>query len=439
MPSAAQWVGCDLPSSADEVGCVTEFVTSFGQLLYRQPPSTELIESHVEFYEYERTTLGSGQLDALSQLLQSMLNSPYFLYRWELGPESLQVSDGAIRLSPYQIASRLAFYLWGSGPDQVLLDAAQAGTLDTEEGVAAQAQLMLADPRAREALDSFHSQWLKLEKLEGLFKDPVRFPEWNPELSTAMQNEIREFTGHVIQNADGRLATLFSAPYSFINEDLATVYGVPGIVGPELRQVDLPAAERAGLLTMSGLLAAASEPSVENPFKRGKLMLNNVLCKKLDPPPNIPPVPPPDAENPRAVRESLEELTGVLPCSGCHSSLNPLGFAFAHYNALGGYQTEDELGFPVDASGTMPDGTSFMSAIDLSAQLAENTDVRSCLTKQWFRFATTKAETSADDYSLSSAYQRFEESDFNIRELLVAFVTTRSFLYRSQDEGEVLK
>lgn len=436
MPHAEAWVGCDLQATSDEAACVQSFVESFGELLYRRPLDEPTVDGHVAFYQEERNDLMQTPVAALSQLLQSMLNSPYFLYRWEQGPEPPEVEGDALRLSPYQVASRLSFYLWGSGPDRELLDAAKTGELDTIEGVEKRARAMLADPRAEDALESFHAQWLDLEALEGLFKDPARFPDWDEELSHAMQEEVEHFTSHVILEGDGLLSTLLSAPYSFVNEKLAGVYGIDGVSGDELRRVDLPAG-RSGLLTMPGLLAAASEPSVENPFKRGKVLLEQVLCQKLEPPPNVPPFPAPDEDNPQPVRDTLEELTEVKPCIGCHAQLNPLGFAFAHFNAIGAYQEEDELGFPIDSSGALSDGTRFSGPGELSAALSNSVDVQGCLTKQWFRFATVRADEAADHHSLEEAYQRFKGSEFNIRELLVAIVTTRSFLYRARDEGEV--
>ncbi len=439
MPSSASWAGCAIASTPSPEECIRTFVSDFGRLLYRQPLTAEQIEAHVGFFLEETGTLGRPPEAALSQLLQSMLNSPLFLYRWEVGPEKPTLDGGAIRLSSYQIASRLAFYLWNSGPDRSLLAQAEAGALSTEQGIAEVARSMLDDARAEQALDSFHTQWLHLEKLDNLLKDPVRFPEWGTALGAAMHEEISTFARHVILEGDGSLKTLLSAPFSFVNEPLAKVYGLDTVSGTDFQRVDLPADQRAGLLTMPGLLAAASEPSVENPFKRGKLLLEKILCQKLEPPPNIPPIPQPDEANPRPIRETLEELTANAPCSNCHSKLNPLGFSLANFNAIGAYQEQDELGFPIDAAGQLPDGTSFANPRQLSALLAETTEVRACLTKQWFRFATNRAENSADDYSLESAFSQFSTSEFNLKELLVALVTTRSFLYRSQDAGEVLQ
>ncbi len=432
-------VGCDLSTVADDDACVKAFVTSFGELLYRRPLEQTEVDEHLAFYAYEQTTLARAPEAAAVQLIQAMLQSPYFLYRWEQGWVSPEKTGGSARLNPYQVASRLAFLFWGSGPDRALLGAARDGALATSEGIATQARAMLKSPRAAQALDSFHRQWLGLSSLDSLFKDEARFPEWTVALSNAMRDEIQAFTRHVMLEGDGKVGTLLGAPFSFLNADLAKVYGVSGISGAELRRVELDPAQRAGLLTMPGLLAVAAEPSVPNPFKRGKLLYEKVLCQKLEPPPAVPPLPAPDTANPQPVRQQLETLTGVAPCSACHQLINPLGFGLGNFDAIGQYKTTDEAGFPIDASGTLLDGSTFQTPGQLAAALANDPQVRACLTKQWFRFGFGHAESEADTHSLQTAYTSFEGAAFDLRELLIAFVTTKSFLYRSVEMGEVLQ
>jgi hypothetical protein len=432
-------VGCDLTTVADDDACVKAFVGTFGELLYRRPLEQAEIDEHLAFYAYEQTTLARAPEAAAVQLIQAMLQSPYFLYRWEQGWTSPEKTATSARLNPYQVASRLSFLFWGSGPDRALLTAARSGGLSSNEGIATQARAMLKSPRAAQALDSFHRQWLGLASLDSLFKDGARFPEWTPALSSAMRDEIQAFTRHVMLEGDGKVTTLLGAPFSFLNADLATVYGVGGILGSELRRVELDPTQRAGLLTMPGLLAVAAEPSVSNPFKRGKLIYEKVMCQKLEPPPVVPPLPTPDAQNPQPVRQQLELMTGGAPCNACHQLINPLGFGLGNFDAIGRYKTTDEAGFPVDASGTFLDGSTFDTPGELAAALAQNPQVRACLTKQWFRFGFGHAESEADTNSLQTAYSAFEGAAFDLRELLVAFVTTKSFLYRSLETGEVLQ
>ncbi len=438
-PSLPQWLGCDLKAVADASACVRSFAESFGELLYRRPLSAAELDEHVAFYAYEQATLGQTPETAALQLLKAMLQSPYFLYRWEQGWKVAERTGDAARLNPYQVASRLSFFLWGSGPDRALLALAKSGGLTTSEQIAAAARSMLTSPRAEQALESFHGQWLGLSHVDTLFKDEQRFPEWNAELRSSMQGEVQAFTRHVILQGDGLLSSLLGAPYSFVNASLAGVYGLTGVTGTELRQVQLDPQERAGLLTMPALLAASSEASVGNPFKRGKLILEKILCFKLEPPPVVPPLPMPDASNPKPEREVLEDMTSGAPCNACHQLLNPLGFGLGNFDAIGKFQTLDEAGFPIDASGDLPGGAHFNTPQELASALAQSEDVRSCLTKQWFRFGFGRAESAADTFSLDGAYATFQAANYNVRELLVAFVTTRSFLHRQIEMGEVVE
>jgi hypothetical protein len=438
-PQLSSLMGCDVASAPDATACVRSFVESFGLLLYRRPLTPAELDQHVKFYQDEITTLQRTPNEAALQLLQAMLQSPYFLYRWEQGWRVLERSGNVARLNSYQVASRLSFFLWGSGPDRELLMLAGGGGLDTPEQVAARARKMLESPRAEASLGNFHGQWLGLSQLESLFKDSTRFPEWDADLRQAMQDEIKAFTNHVVLQGDGAVSSLLGASYSFVNEDLAALYGLSGIEGPELRRVELDPTQRGGLLTMPGLLAVASEASVANPFKRGKLVLEKLLCHKLEPPPVVPPLPTPDAADPTPERQVLEAMTGVSPCHGCHNLLNPLGFGLGNFDAIGRYRSKDDAGFDVDASGTLLDGTTFQNASGLSAVLANNDDVRACFTKHWFRFGFGREEIVADTHSLDTAHTAFAGTNYNIRELLVGFVTTRSFLYRTLEASEVVE
>ncbi len=437
-PALPKVMGCDV-AAADASACVKSFVQTFGALLYRRPLADDEVNEHLAFFEKERAELGADAPTAAARLLKAMLQAPYFLYRWEQGWVVPEHDAKVARLNSYQVASRLAFFLWGSGPDRALLAQAKAGTLTTPEQIAASARAMLQSPRAEQALASFHSQWLGLNALDMTFKDPTRFPQWNDALRASMQDEVQAFTRDTLLHGDGTVATLLGGSYSFLNEALAKIYGVAGVAGTELRRVDLDPNQRAGLLTMPALLAATSEPSTPNPFKRGKLLLEKILCRKLEPPPTVPALPVPDATNPQPERQVLETMTAGQPCATCHQQINPLGFGLSNFDAIGQFQTQDRAGFPIDAAGKLPTGEAFSTPRELAAALAANPEVLSCVTKQWFRFGFGRPEDAADKYSLGTAYASFQGASFNVRELLVSLVTSRSFLNRQIEAGEVLQ
>jgi hypothetical protein len=439
-PMLPKLLGCDIAAlpAAPARSCIERFTSEFGELLYRRPLTASELREHLAFYDHELGVLKKPTDGAALALLQAMLMSPHFLYRWEQG-EALGARDGAVvRLNAYQVASRLSFLFWGSGPDRELIALARSGGLATEALVSAKARSMLASPRAAGALESFHSQWLRLGRLDELFKDPVRFPAWTPALRADLRAEIQAFTRHVILEGDATLSALLSAPYSFLNEPLAGIYSVAGVTGPELRRVELDPSQRAGLLTLPGLLAAASDPSVQNPFRRGQLLLEQLLCQKLEPPPQVPALPPKDTANPRPEREVLEELTQPAACAGCHAQLNPLGFGLSNFDAIGAYHSQDEGGFAIDASGRLPSGESFSGPSELARALAASDAVATCVMHQWFRFGTGRVEASVDSASLQGVKEAWLGSGSSVRELLVAIASSRSFLYRALDEGEVM-
>ncbi len=433
-------VGCDLTKVVDDVACVRAFLPGFGELLYRRPLAAAEVDEHLAFYQFERTTLGQAAVPAALQMIAAMLQSPHFLYRWEQGWKVAEQKGNVVRLNAYQVASRLSFFLWNSGPDRQLLALARAGGLATAAQVVAQARKMLESPRAERAVNSFHTQWLGLAALDGQFKDPNRFPRWNGTLGAAMRREIETFARSVLLEGDGLLNTLLRAPYSYLNQGLAGVYGIAGITGEALRKVDLDPGQRAGLLTMPGLLAVSADASVANPFRRGKLVLDKILCRSLEPPAVIPVPPTLDPSDPRSEREVLQELTAGPACNVCHESINPFGFALGNFDAIGQFQTKDEAGKPVDASGTLPGTTiAFAGPVGLADALSDSEDVRACLAKQWFRFALARHEEEADGYSLGTAYKGFAAAEFNLREMLTGLVSTRSFLYRTLEDTEVVE
>lgn len=440
-PSLDRLVGCALGSaSTDDAACIARFLPGFAELLYRRPLSPAELEAHLAFYREERTMLGQTAPAAARQLVEAMLQSPHFLYRWERGWEVAERQGDVVRLNDYQVASRLAFMLWASGPDRALLRRARDGELSRPEGLREAVRDLLAHPRAARALDWFHTQWLGLGEIRGLFKDRNRFPQWNEALAASMQREVELFTRHVMTEGDGTVATLLRAPYGFADERLAAVYGLSGVTGGELRRVELDPTERAGLLTLPGLLAASSEASVPNPFRRGKLVLNRLLCLSLEPPAEIPMPPHPDPDDPRSERQVLEELTAAPACAGCHRQINPLGFALDRFDAIGRLRDRDEHGKPIDTSGVLPDGGQrFDGAPALAALLAESEDARTCILRQWFRFGLARPEGDADTHSLGAAYSSYAEAGHDVRAFLTALATTRSFRYRKLEPGETVE
>jgi hypothetical protein len=423
-------VPCD-PLGADPAACGAEFVDAFGLRAFRRPLTAEERTAMIALFELGRAD--EGFEGGFTLVVQAFLESPQFLYHLEFGLPAAG-DENVVALDPYEVASRLSYFLWDSMPDDALFAAAGAGELDTPEALRAHAERLLADPRAALAIASFHMQWLKLDKLATLEKDATVYPSFAPEMRVAMATETARFADHVVRVDDGRLETLLTASYSFLDGPLFALYGVapPADHDPSV-PVELDPTQRAGLLTQASVLATHAHADQSSPVHRGVLVREHLLCEPLNPPPPdvdiVPPEPDPDA----STRERFEQHRTDPACAGCHALIDPLGFGFEHYDGIGAYRAE-EAGKPVDATGQVVGGdapdTTFDGAIELGQMLAASEQVRTCVAQQWFTYGFGRSRGDGDDCSFDEMYAAFAESGHDIRELLLAMVVTDSFRHR---------
>jgi hypothetical protein len=246
----------------------------------------------------------------------------------------------------------MSYFLWNTMPDAELFSLAEAGGLLDEAVLGAQVERMLADPRARDAVPTFHLQWLGVDKLVGLTKDPGYYPDFTPELALAMRDETATFSDYVIRQGDGLLSTLFTADFSFLQGPLFDLYGVaqpPGFTPGEV--VPLDAGVRAGILTQGAFLASHAHPDQTSPVHRGLLVRSNILCQQVDPPPpDVNNAPPPPREA-TTTRERFEQHEADPVCGGCHRLIDPIGLGFENFDAVGRYRaTEDGIEIRIDGS-----------------------------------------------------------------------------------------
>jgi len=430
---------CD-PATA-EGACVRTFVAGFGKRAFRRPlADAELIEL-VQLYQSFRDRPGYGVAEALRVVVAAMLQSPKFLYHLETGCPTGRPGQ-AIPLCPHELAARLSYFLWSSVPDPALLDSGERGGLARPEGLEREARRLLADPRARDTIGWFHRQWLDLGPLEPEGSLPItrvfKFGEMDAAeqaaLLRAMDRETWEFTARVLVDGDGRLETLLSAPFSYLDERLARFYGAPPPAGPGF--VRTPVEHRGGLLTQGSFLWLYAAQAASHPVKRGKVVFERVLCGALPPPP--PTVPPPRPPSPTlSTRQRYAEHESNPCATACHSLIDPLGFALESFDGLGRYRAEDGRQ-PVDTSGVarfpLEGERAFADTAEFLRLLATSEDARRCLTRQWYRFALGRLETADEEPALERLYQSFARSDFDVRELLVGIVGTPSFRYRPPPE-----
>jgi hypothetical protein len=421
---------CTAPRDAAAEGpCAHAYVTQLGLRAFRRPLTGIEEDDLLDLFLQRRAAAGSYG-DGIRVVTEAMLESPFFLYRWEeVGPP---VRDGMlVRLGGYEIAARLSYFLWSSMPDQALFAAAAAGRLLEPDDIEAQARRMLADPRAQDGVDELFFQWLGLSDLPDHDKDPV-YKGYSRAVARDMLAETAALLRRVLlgRSATGSLETLLSSNTTAIPPSLAAIYDVPGVAVPGLSDVTLDPARRAGLLTQASFLAAHAGADDRGVVPRGRAVFERLLCREL-PQPNADVPVLPDRVPGSTTREAFEQLTATGCTKGCHD-LYQLGYAFLNYDAIGAYQST-EVGKVIDASGAVGAGAAelrYLDAVDLSRKLAALPEVADCLGRQWLRFMLRRGEGPGDAASLAAAGAVFRGSRLDLRELSVALVRTPAFTHR---------
>jgi Protein of unknown function (DUF1592)/Protein of unknown function (DUF1588)/Protein of unknown function (DUF1595)/Protein of unknown function (DUF1587)/Protein of unknown function (DUF1585) len=413
--------------------CAKIFIADFGRRAFRRPLLAE--ESARMLAVFSHPAAGGDFKTGIRLVLQTMLQSPQFLYRIEL-PASPSPKTERAALSPYELASRLSYLLLGSMPDEALFSAAESGRLQTKADVEVQAKRLLALPRAHAVLSNFFEQWLLLRN--GVVKDATIFPTYSQTLRASMLAETNAFFESVVWGDDGRLETLFTAPYSFVDSPLAELYGLAKPVSSGLVRTDLPADQRSGFLTHASLLSGLAKPNQTSPIHRGKFVRERLLCQELPlPPPDVDLTPPPPAKD-ATTRSRFSAHSANPRCAGCHQQIDPIGFGFENYDGLGRF-LQKENGISIDSSGEVLSAGDasgrFVGLVQLSRQLSKSELVRSCVTAQWFRYALGRTERAGDKGSIKVLKDAFSRSDFRVRDLLLAITQTDAFLYNPEVES----
>ena len=420
-------VAC-VPALPTDTVCLRDAIASFGRRAWRRP----LAATELEQYLGIATTVGAETGDGvvgLRHALWGLLQSPHFLYRTELGAPA---DDGRLAFSSYEMASRLAFTLWSTVPDELLLDAAERGELVTTAGVEAQATRMLADPRARQGVANFVRELYELWLLDEKVKDPVTFPEWTPTLRAVMRDELRARIEDVVFTAPGDFFSLYDSRKVFVNNELALLYGLPTVLPDAFREAMLPEdSARRGLIGSGLMLAMNSLPARTSATARGAFIAEALLCRTVPPPP--PEVDTdldkPEMEDPGAktLREKLEPHRADPACSGCHNITDPLGLALEHFDTIGRYREFDQ-GLVIDASGDL-DGLPFLDGAELATRLREHPEVARCLVRKLATYTAGRVPAYAELETLAALEDAlgFEGNRFD--RLLFALVTHDDFRF----------
>ncbi len=377
-PSRARIYVCSPTGSVDEETCARQILSTLARRAFRRPVVSDDIEALLSYY---RTGRAKGSFDAGIELaVRAVLVDPDFLFRVERHPA--QVARGtAYRVSDLELASRLAFFLWSSVPDDELLDLAARQKLREPAVQERQVLRMLRDPRSSALISNFAGQWLHLRNLRTIAPDPDTFPDFDDNLREALQRETELFVDSQLREDRG-IVDLLTANYTFVNERLARHYGLSGIYGSHFRRITFSDTRRGGLLGQGSILTVTSYPNRTSPTLRGKWMLENLLGAPPPPPPaNVPALEDTAAGRPASVRERMEAHRKNPVCASCHAQMDPLGLAMENFDGIGRWRTSEANG-PIDASAALADGSKFDGPAG----------VRSLLVNRRERFASTVTE-----------------------------------------------
>ncbi len=416
-------VGCT--PTAPDAPCVRAYFERFLRRAWRRPATVEELD---RFVALSRRLGARDAWTGVRYATAAALQSPSFLYRVELGAP-LAGKPGRRRYTAYEMASRLAFTLWNSVPDDALLDAAARGALDRDDTLRTEARRLLRNPRARSAVRAFFVQYLGLGALDGLARDPTLYPEVTPALAASMREEVERLVEDVVFTHDGDFRAVFSSTSTFLDARLAGLYGLaipPGAEG--FTRIDLPLdSGRGSLLTTAAILAVTAHPNATSPTARGRYIRERLLCERVpDPPMNVPlNLEAGDSGVRPTLRDRLERHRRDPACAGCHSRTDPVGLGFEDFDAIGRRRTM-ESGRPVDARGDL-DGVTFVGARALGEILARDPRVAACVVRQVYRFATARLETDAEAGVLADLEERFAARNYRFLELLVELVASEGF------------
>jgi hypothetical protein len=364
--------------------CLRELVTRFGERAFRRPLETSDVDRYLKLAKL------ASDFDTSARLVVSaMLQSPHFVYRFELGK---QAASGRFELNDYELASELSYLLWQSMPDDELFAAARNQALHEKSQVAQQVTRMLKSPRAKPVVRAFVFEWLGLSAILTVPKDTARFPELSNDIRSALVGEAERFIDHVMFDQQGSVEELLTSPTTFLDTKLASFYGVtlPASGTDVAQSVELASQERRGILTLGGTMLAHSRSNDSSPVHRGKLVRERLLCQILPPPPPGVVVQPPPLDPTKTTRERYAAHSAQEPCATCHRLMDPIGLAFEHFDGIGRFRPTDN-GHPIDVSGEIlgsiqTDGK-FVGTSELIDKLEASAETRECYALQWFRFA----------------------------------------------------
>lgn len=428
-------------AKSDDANCAEKILSNLARHAYRRPVTAADVEPPMAFYKQARQTGGSFD-DGIRAGVARVLSSPYFLYRIEKDPPDARAGV-AHPVSDVELASRLSFFLWSSIPDEKLLDLAAAGKLRAPGAVEAQVRRMLADDRADALVENFTGQWLQLRNLEAkAVPDLLMFQDFDDNMRKGFRKETEMLFGYILRD-DRSTLELLSADYTFVDEQLARHYGIPGVYGPQFRMVKLTDPNRRGLLGQGSILAMTSVATRTSPVYRGKYVLSNLLdTPPPAPPPNVPSLEESNKASkiPKTVRAQLELHRKNQPCAGCHRVIDPVGFALENFDSVGRWRSTGPDGAPLDVAGTLADGTQVNGPVALRNAILSRPDAFvTVVTERMLTYALGRGLEPYDMPVVRRIVKKAAQNNYRLSSIVMGIAESAPFQMRTKLEPAVTK
>lgn len=427
LSTRARIMICD-PVVDGDAPCAQKILKNFGRLAYRRPLTPAEVTDLSAFVTQAKAQGDSFDV-GISNALKRIMMSPEFFYVAEADPNP--DSKEPHPLTAHELATRLSLFLWASTPDDELLARADDGTLLDPSVLLEQARRMLADNKADALVDVFGAQWLSLRRLSIAQPAVDVFPLFDGVLREAMWKETSLYFRAYLRE-DLSLIDLIDAKFSFVNDRLAAHYGIPGITSSEHQRVDLSAVPtRMGVLTHGSILTSTSAPARTSPVRRGKWVLDQMLCREPVPPPaNVPALPDQSSSAGKTLRQISEDHRNKPQCRGCHIDMDAIGFAMEAYDRIGSYRTKDGDLPITDLSGVMADGRRFNGAAELAQTIKADVKYSHCITKELFTYALTRDLTEQDECAVDEITKAAASKGFRFKDLALYIIQTPQFRQR---------
>lgn len=414
------------PAGPDDATCFAKVASELGRKLWRRSLEPSEVGA-VSGIAAQAGSVYQSVDKALVYTIAALLQAPDFLYLVEVGEE--EKFDSSRRwLTPLELASRMAYFLVESPPDDALLEAAETGNLDDEEEIRTAATKLLERAEARAALGAFYDEVFRFDQIAVTVKNAERFPEWTPALQSSIHASVQAFLEDLVWTRDADARTMLTADHAFVDANLAPLYGVSVPAEAGLTKVTLPAEQqRMGLLGSAAFLSVFSHAAMTSPTKRGVFIRRTLLCDTVPPPPpEVVPQLPEDPSDGKTTKELLAQHMKDDNCKTCHGLFDSLGWSLEKLDPVGRYRTEDK-GKPIDTSGDSPNLGEFSGPKEMAELLAGHYQVPDCMIRNLYRSSMGHLETEGEEVAIEDLHARFESGGFKVKDLLVELVASPAF------------